>query len=81
MIVTYKGFSQRQINFIEGNMANWNCALDLDTTSSSFSGVQYEYKTTANQQRVIRNIRLMLELLELLPNQRPMAIMRSSSRL
>ena len=61
--ITYKGFSQRQINFIEGNMANWNCALDLDTTRSSFSGIQYEYKTTANQQRIIRNIRLMLELL------------------
>ncbi len=63
MKVVYKGFSQRQINFIEGNMANWNCALDLDTASSSFSGITYEYKTTANQQRVIRNIRLMLELL------------------
>ncbi len=62
-LVTYKGFSQRQINFIEGNMANWKCALDLDTASSSFSGIQYEYKTTANQQRIVRNIRLMLELL------------------
>ena len=62
-LVTYRGFSQRQINFIEGNMANWKCALDIDTARSSFSGIQYEYKTTANQQRIIRNIRLMLELL------------------
>jgi uncharacterized membrane protein len=51
-------------------MASWKCALDLDTVNSSFSGIQYEYKTTADKQRVIRNIRLMLELLGIIAEPR-----------
>ena len=46
-------------------MASWVCKLDLDVVKSAFSGASYEYKTRASQQRVIRNIRLMAELMGL----------------
>ncbi len=64
-IVKYQNFSSRQINFIEGNMENWKCKMDLDTIKSSFSDVSFEYKTRSSQQRILRNIRLMTELMGL----------------
>lgn len=60
--VTFKGFSQRQINYVEKNMSQWKCVLDMDLSKSSFSHTTFEYKTRANQQRVVRNIRMMLDL-------------------
>jgi len=73
-MITFRGFSQRQINFVEGNMANWKCSMDLDLSNhnggTSFSQATYEYKTTANQQRIIRNIRLMLELIGIVAETR-----------
>ena len=62
-IVKYRGFSSRQINFIEGNMENWKCKMGLDAVSSSFPDISFSYKTRSNQQRLLRNIRLMTELM------------------
>lgn len=61
--IIYRGFSQRQVNFIEENMAHWKCILHMDTTSSGFSEAAFEYKTRASQGRILRNIRLMSELM------------------
>ena len=64
--IVFRGFDQRQVNFIEANMSHWKCVLDLDTSESSFSEIRYEYKTRADQQRILRNIRIMTELLGVL---------------
>ena len=61
-IVTYEGFSQKQMTFIENNMSQWRCALDLDAVGASFANASYEYKTKANIGQTMRNIRLMMEL-------------------
>ncbi len=61
--VQWVGFEQRQINAIEEHMNFWKCALDTDVTDSDFSQVTFSYKTRADKARVVRNIRLMLELL------------------
>ena len=61
--VTWHGFEQRQINAIEEHMHFWKCALEVDISNSDFSEVTFSYKTRADRQRVIRNIRLMLELM------------------
>ncbi|MCB1330153.1 MAG: hypothetical protein KDK28_12270 [Maritimibacter sp.] len=61
--VQWIGFEQRQINAIEEHMNFWKCALDTDVTDSDFSQVTFSYKTRADKARVIRNIRLMLELI------------------
>jgi len=61
-IVTYEGFSQKQMTFVENNMSQWRCALDLDAVGQSFANATYEYKTKANIGQTMRNIRLMLEL-------------------
>lgn len=61
--VTWRGFEQRQINAIEEHMHFWKCALEVDVTDSDFSEITFSYKTRADQQRVLRNIRLMLELM------------------
>lgn len=63
--VNFIGFSQKQINYIEKNMAFWKCVIDTDVVKSSFSNITFEYKTRANQQRVIRNIRILMELMGL----------------
>ncbi len=61
--VKWVGFEQRQVNAIEEHMNFWKCALDTDVTDSDFSQITFSYKTRADKARVIRNIRLMLELL------------------
>ena len=61
--VTFRGFEQRQMNAVEEYMAYWKCALDLDVTGSDFSEITFSYKTRSDQQRILRNIRLMLELM------------------
>lgn len=61
--VQWIGFEQRQINAIEEYMNFWKCSLDTDLVDSDFSQVTFAYKTRADKARVIRNIRLMLELL------------------
>lgn len=61
--VTFRGFEQRQMNAVEEYMAYWKCALDLDVSSSDFSEITFSYKTRSDQQRILRNIRLMLELM------------------
>ncbi|MBO0905464.1 hypothetical protein [Jiella sonneratiae] len=61
--VTFRGFEQRQVNAVEEYMSYWKCALDLDVTSSDFSEITFSYKTRSDQQRVLRNVRLMLELM------------------
>ena len=61
--VTFRGFEQRQMNAVEEYMAYWKCALDLDVTGSDFSEITFSYKTRSDQQRMLRNIRLMLELM------------------
>lgn len=61
--VTYRGFEQRAMNAIEENMAFWSCAMDMTVTSSDFAEITYSYKTRADQGRMLRNIRLMGELL------------------
>ncbi len=62
-VVDYRGFSQKQLSFVESSMTQWRCALDLDSIDSSLSNARYEYKTRANQGMSVRNIRLMLELI------------------
>lgn len=61
--VKWIGFEQRQVNAIEEHMNFWKCALDTDLVESDFSEVTFSYKTRADKARVVRNIRLMLELL------------------
>lgn len=61
--ITFRGFSQKQINFIEENIAFWKCVLNFEASDSRFSEVTYEYKTRASKQRILRNIRIMTELL------------------
>ncbi len=65
-LITFRGFGQKHVNFIEENMAHWKCVLHLDTVDSSFSQVTYEYKTRADAVRILRNIRLMSELMGLI---------------
>ncbi len=64
-IVEYQGFSPRQKNLIEANMSNWRCGLDLDAAvgGSSLSNAAYEYKTRLNEGQLIRQVRLMTELM------------------
>lgn len=61
--VTFRGFEQRQVNAVEEYMSYWKCALDLDVSKSDFSEITFSYKTRSDQQRVLRNVRLMLELM------------------
>lgn len=61
--VKWVGFEQRQVNAIEEHMNFWKCAIDTDLVNSDFSQVTFSYKTRADKARVVRNIRLMLELL------------------
>ncbi|MEZ5769186.1 MAG: hypothetical protein R3D80_17080 [Paracoccaceae bacterium] len=61
--IKWIGFEQRQINAIEEHMNFWKCALDTDLVDSSFAEATFSYKTRADKARVVRNIRLMLELL------------------
>ncbi|MCB8837758.1 hypothetical protein [Aurantimonas sp. VKM B-3413] len=61
--VKFRGFEQRQVNAVEEYMAFWKCAINLNVSDSDFSEVTFQYKTRADQQRVLRNIRLMLELM------------------
>ena len=64
-IVEYQGFTPRQKNLIEANMSNWRCGLDLDAAvgGSSLSNAAYEYKTRLNEGQLIRQVRLMTELM------------------
>jgi len=64
-IVEYQGFSPRQKSLIEANMSNWRCGLDLDASAngSSLSNAAYEYKTRLNEGQLIRQIRLMSDLM------------------
>lgn len=62
-VLTFKGFDQRQVNAIEEYMAQWACAMNLDMLDSSFSQARYQYKTRADKQRLVRNVRLMSELM------------------
>lgn len=61
--VTFRGFETRQINAIEQSVANWSCAMDMNVTDSAFSDITFSYKTRADEQRLLRNIRLMSELM------------------
>ncbi|MCQ0986721.1 hypothetical protein [Jiella marina] len=61
--VTFRGFEQRQMNAVEEYMSYWKCAIDLDVTASDFSEITFSYKTRSDQQRILRNVRLMLELM------------------
>ena len=61
--ITFRGFDQRQMNAVEEYMAFWSCAIDLDVSDSDFSEITYVYKTRASEQRMLRNIRLMMELM------------------
>ena len=60
-LVTFEGFSQKHITFLETNLGQWKCALDLDAVSQSFGNATYEYKTKANAGQAMRSIRLILE--------------------
>lgn len=64
-VVEYQGFSPRQKTLIEANMSNWRCGLDLDAAvgGSSLSNAAYEYKTRLNEGQLIRQVRLMTELM------------------
>ncbi len=64
-IVEYQGFTPRQKSLIEANMSNWRCGLDLDAAvgGSSFSNAAYEYKTRLNEGQLLRQVRLMTELM------------------
>ncbi len=61
--IEYIGFEPSQMNNIEAQMNTWKCALDTDMTDSDFSQITFSYKTRADKARVMRNIRLMLELM------------------
>ncbi|MEL7543179.1 MAG: hypothetical protein AAGJ70_05330, partial [Pseudomonadota bacterium] len=64
-IVEYLGFSPRQKSLIEANMSNWRCGMDLDAAvgGSSLSNAAFEYKTRLNEGQLMRQIRLMAELM------------------
>ncbi|MEL7543175.1 MAG: hypothetical protein AAGJ70_05310 [Pseudomonadota bacterium] len=64
-ILDYQGFTPRQKSLIEANMSNWRCGLDLDAaaTGNSLSNAAYEYKTRLNEGQLIRQVRLMAELM------------------
>ncbi|MEL6746749.1 MAG: hypothetical protein AAFO79_02900, partial [Pseudomonadota bacterium] len=62
-VVDFRNFSQKQLNFIESNMTQWKCAMDLDAIDGSLANARYEYKTRANQGMLVRNIRIMMELI------------------
>jgi len=61
--VVLRGFEQRSITAIEENMAFWACAMDTNVTDSDFSEITFSYKTRASQQRLLRNLRLVSELI------------------
>jgi len=61
--VKWIGFEPSQVNAIEEHMNFWKCALDTDVTDQDFSQITFSYKTRADKARVLRNIRLMLELM------------------
>ncbi|MEL6288081.1 MAG: hypothetical protein AAFQ42_11715 [Pseudomonadota bacterium] len=64
-IVDYQGFTPRQKSLIEANMSNWRCGLDLDAAAggNSLVNAAYEYKTRLNEGQLLRQIRLMTELM------------------
>ncbi|MEL6288965.1 MAG: hypothetical protein AAFQ35_09330 [Pseudomonadota bacterium] len=64
-IIDYQGFTPRQKSLIEANMSNWRCGLDLDAAvgGSSLVNAAYEYKTRLNEGQLLRQIRLMAELM------------------
>lgn len=60
--ITFAGFEQRSLTAIEQNMAFWSCVMDTNVADSDFASITYSYKTRASEQRVLRNIRLVSEL-------------------
>lgn len=68
--MTFRGFDAKQINAIEQTVSFWNCVMDSDVTDSGFSEITFSYKTRADQQRLLRNIRLMSETMGLLTDAR-----------
>lgn len=62
-VITFTGINQNQMNAIEEYMASWQCAIDMDVQDQSMSMIRFEYKTRADQGRILRNIRLMSELM------------------
>lgn len=60
--ITFTGFEQRALTAIEQNMAFWSCVMDTNVTDSEFASMTYSYKTRASEQRLLRNIRLVSEL-------------------
>ncbi|MBI1385500.1 MAG: hypothetical protein GC150_11375 [Rhizobiales bacterium] len=60
-IVTFEGFTPSQMTFLEGNLAQWKCALDLDAVGQSLANASYEYKTKANAAQAMRSIRFILD--------------------
>lgn len=62
-MITFRGYDQRQLTAVESNIRFWDCAMDMDVADSDFGEMTYQYQTRADAARLIRNIRLMNELL------------------
>lgn len=61
--ITFRGFNAREVNFAEENMEFWACKIRVDVSDASASETTFSYKTKASGQRIMRNIRKMLELM------------------
>ncbi len=59
--LTFEGFDNYRITAVEQFLSSWSCAFDVDIVQSNFSSATYDYKTSADQGRLVRNLRLMLD--------------------
>ena len=61
--ITFSGVESQEMSAIEEYLDSFACAMELNAKDSSFTQITYEYKTRADQQRLVRNLRMMGELM------------------
>ena len=61
--ITFSGIDSQDMSAVEEYLDSWACRMEVNAKDSSFSQITYEYKTRADKQRILRNLRLMGELM------------------
>ena len=64
--ITFTGIDSQEMSTVEEYLDSWACRMEVNAKDSSFTQITYEYKTRADKQRIIRNLRLMGELMGLI---------------
>lgn len=62
-LITFRGLSQRDVNYLADRMNDWPCGINLGLDRSSPSEVSFSYKVRANEAQIKRNIEMTMELM------------------